>query len=125
MLSTEFGRVGNAPPPRRHPPADILEADNLPEHLVSRFQPEERDRIAHDLETELETLRHYIQKGRLDDWFPTLVNSAKETAKSQTQPSSQSVPDGEIVPEMSGALATGGGDDDGVDAPERRALRWV
>lgn len=106
-----------------------MESENLAEQAVSHFQPEERGRIAHDLETELETLRHYSKKGRLDGWFPTLVNSAKEAAKTQTQ--SQTQPDsdhhqtenGEMVPEMSGALATG--EDDGGEAPERRALRWV
>lgn len=120
-LFIEFGGVANALSHRRHSPTDILESENLPEQLISHFQPEERDRIAHDLETELETLRNYTKKGRLEDWFSTLVNSARETAKAQTQPEPQDVPDGEMVAEMSGGLVPG---EDGV-APERRALRWV
>ncbi|KAK2753952.1 hypothetical protein FQN54_007311 [Arachnomyces sp. PD_36] len=117
----ELSGSGKALSHRRFSPTDILESENLAEVLVSHSRPEERARIAHDLETELGTLRLYSKKGRLDDWFPTLVNSAKETAKTQSQPDVQDAPGGGVVAEMSGALTV---DHEG-EAPPRMALRWV
>lgn len=72
----------------------------------------------------MEALRHYKEKGRLDDWYSTIVDSARETAKAQTetqlgQPQAE---DGEMAVEMSGALDAGGEE---AEVPERRALRWV
>ena len=139
-LFTEFSGSSNSPGFRQYSPAAILDSANLPEQLVSRFPLEERDRVAHDVETEMETLQHYVRKARLGDWFPTLVSSAEIAAKGQTQPEDEAGAEMEEVEmdvEMSGAANAANGDP--VDAEEeaaaageeeepvvqRRALRWV
>lgn len=41
--------------------------------LVSRFRPEQRARLATDLQREDSELRGYIENGKLDFWFQNIL----------------------------------------------------
>lgn len=60
-------------------PAEALMADSESDILVSRFRPEQRDRVATDLKQEDNILREYIEVGKLDFWYQNLVDSIKST----------------------------------------------
>jgi nuclear pore complex protein Nup133 len=68
-------------------PAEALMADSDSDILVSRFRSEQKSRVALDLQAENDTLRRYIEVGKLDFWFQNL----RETAEAQS-----SVPNGTI-----------------------------
>jgi nuclear pore complex protein Nup133 len=51
-------------------PAEALMADSESDILVSRFRPEQRARVATDLQREDDLLRDYIETGKLDFWVP-------------------------------------------------------
>lgn len=63
-------------------PAEALMADSESDILVSRFRPEQRARVATDLQREDDLLRDYIETGKLDFWFQNLL----ESIGSQTAP---------------------------------------
>ncbi|CAL5874143.1 uncharacterized protein PFLUO_LOCUS8431 [Penicillium psychrofluorescens] len=57
-------------------PAEALMSESESEVLVSRFRPEQRARIALDLQREDDLLRQYIEAGKLDFWYQNLLASA-------------------------------------------------
>lgn len=58
-------------------------ADSESEILVSRFRPEQRTRLAADLEREDDLLREYIELGKLDFWFQEILVSTGPQASSE------------------------------------------
>ncbi|KAJ5231402.1 uncharacterized protein N7469_005990 [Penicillium citrinum] len=58
-------------------PADALMVESESDILVSRFRPEQRVRVATDLQREDDILRDYIQTGKLDFWFQNLLESVE------------------------------------------------
>ena len=57
-------------------------ADSDSDILLSRFRPEQKSRVALDLEVENDVLRRYIEIGKVDFWFQNL----RETAEAQSSP---------------------------------------
>jgi nuclear pore complex protein Nup133 len=57
-------------------PAEALMSESESEVLVSRFRPEQRARIALDLQREDDLLRQYIEAGKLDFWYQNLLSTA-------------------------------------------------
>ncbi|KAL3473734.1 Non-repetitive/WGA-negative nucleoporin C-terminal-domain-containing protein [Aspergillus californicus] len=57
-------------------PEDVIMTDSDSVLLSSRFRPEQRARISHDLGKENALLSQYIEKGELDFWFKNLLSSA-------------------------------------------------
>lgn len=55
-------------------------ADSDSEILLSRFNSEQKSRVAVDLQVENDILRRYIEVGKLDFWFQNL----RETAEAQS-----------------------------------------
>ncbi|KAJ5757853.1 uncharacterized protein N7511_006547 [Penicillium nucicola] len=58
-------------------PADALMTDTDADILVSRFRPEQKSRLALDLQTENDILRQYIEIGKLDFWFQNILKVTK------------------------------------------------
>ncbi|KAJ5193740.1 hypothetical protein N7491_001071 [Penicillium cf. griseofulvum] len=58
-------------------PAEALMTDSDSDILVSRFRPEQKSRVASDLETENDILRQCIDVGKLDFWFQNLRETAE------------------------------------------------
>jgi nuclear pore complex protein Nup133 len=58
-------------------PTEALMADTDSDILVSRFRPEQKSRLALDLQTENDILRQYIEVGKLDFWFQNLLETAE------------------------------------------------
>ncbi|KAJ5963337.1 Nucleoporin Nup133/Nup155-like [Penicillium vulpinum] len=58
-------------------PAEALMTDSDSDILVSRFRPEQKPRVAADLETENDILRQCIEVGKLDFWFQNLRETAE------------------------------------------------
>lgn len=69
-------------------PVESLMADSDSEILLSRFNSEQKSRVAVDLQVENDILRRYIEVGKLDFWFQNL----RETAEAQS-----SVPNGQLA----------------------------
>ncbi|KAJ5319420.1 uncharacterized protein N7506_012124 [Penicillium brevicompactum] len=69
-------------------PVESLMADSDSEILLSRFNSEQKSRVAVDLQVENNILRRYIEVGKLDFWFQNL----RETAEAQS-----SVPNGQLA----------------------------
>ncbi|KAJ5397350.1 hypothetical protein N7509_005463, partial [Penicillium cosmopolitanum] len=65
-------------------PAEALMADSESDILVSRFRPEQRARVATDLQREDDLLREYIETGKLDFWFQNLLESIGTQTSAQT-----------------------------------------
>ncbi|CAG8066560.1 unnamed protein product [Penicillium olsonii] len=63
-------------------PSEALMADSDSDILLSRFRPEQKSRVALDLEVENDVLRRYIEIGKVDFWFQNL----RETAEAQSSP---------------------------------------
>lgn len=61
-------------------PVESLMADSDSEILLSRFNSEQKSRVAVDLQVENDILRRYIEVGKLDFWFQNL----RETAEAQS-----------------------------------------
>lgn len=61
-------------------PVESLMADSDSEILLSRFNSEQKSRVALDLQAENDILRRYIEVGKLDFWFQNL----RETAGAQS-----------------------------------------
>ncbi|KAL4929628.1 putative nuclear pore complex subunit Nup133 [Aspergillus undulatus] len=59
-------------------PQDVLLGDSDSALLASRFRPEQRARVARDLDEENSSLSQYIEKGELEFWFKNLLSSAKK-----------------------------------------------
>ncbi|RDW59400.1 putative nuclear pore complex subunit Nup133 [Aspergillus mulundensis] len=74
-------------------PQDVLMNDCEAALLASRFRPEQRSRIARDLEQENSTLLNYVEKGELEFWFKQLLSSAGEERKSVSPPASTNFKD--------------------------------
>ncbi|KAL4912099.1 Non-repetitive/WGA-negative nucleoporin C-terminal-domain-containing protein [Aspergillus aurantiobrunneus] len=70
-------------------PQDVLLNDSDSALLSSRFRPEQRARISHDLDRENAILSEYIEKGELEFRFKDLLSSAEKVT-------SQSVNDGTL-----------------------------
>ncbi|CAI7642083.1 unnamed protein product [Penicillium glandicola] len=58
-------------------PAEALMTDSDSDILVSRFRPEQKSRVASDLQTENDILRQCIEVGKLDFWFQNLRETAE------------------------------------------------
>ncbi|KAJ5501683.1 Nucleoporin [Penicillium expansum] len=58
-------------------PAEALMTDSDSDILVSRFRPEQKARVASDLQTENDILRECIEVGKLDFWFQNLRETAE------------------------------------------------
>ena len=58
-------------------PAEALMTDSDSDILVSRFRPEQKARVASDLQTENDILRQCIEVGKLDFWFQNLRETAE------------------------------------------------
>lgn len=58
-------------------PAEALMTDSDSDILVSRFRPEQKSRVATDLQTENDILRQCIEIGKLDFWFQNLRETAE------------------------------------------------
>ncbi|KAJ5931296.1 hypothetical protein N7516_005785 [Penicillium verrucosum] len=58
-------------------PAEALMTDSDSDILVSRFRPEQKSRVATDLQTENDILRQCIEVGKLDFWFQNLRETAE------------------------------------------------
>ncbi|QQK44980.1 Nuclear pore complex subunit Nup133, putative [Penicillium digitatum] len=58
-------------------PAEALMTDSDSDILVSRFRPEQKSRVASDLQTENDILRQCIDIGKLDFWFQNLRETAE------------------------------------------------
>ncbi|PWY64245.1 hypothetical protein BO70DRAFT_367056 [Aspergillus heteromorphus CBS 117.55] len=58
-------------------PHDLLLSESESEYLTSRFHPEQRIRVHHDLVRESEMLHQQINNGKLEFWFKSFVDSAK------------------------------------------------
>ncbi|KAI2722616.1 hypothetical protein CBS147332_3545 [Penicillium roqueforti] len=58
-------------------PAEALMTDSDSDILVSRFRPEQKARVAADLQTENDILRQCIDVGKLDFWFQNLRETAE------------------------------------------------
>jgi nuclear pore complex protein Nup133 len=58
-------------------PAEALMTDSDSDILVSRFRPEQKSRVASDLETENDILRQCIEVGKLDFWFQNLRETSE------------------------------------------------
>ncbi|KAJ5099212.1 hypothetical protein N7532_006213 [Penicillium argentinense] len=56
-------------------PAEAMMAGSESDILVSRFRPEQRARVATDLQREDDILRDYIETGKLDFWYQNLLGS--------------------------------------------------
>ncbi|CAG8056789.1 unnamed protein product [Penicillium salamii] len=61
-------------------PAEALMADSDSDILLSRFRPEQKSRVALDLQVENDLLRRYMEVGKVDFWFQNL----RETAEAQS-----------------------------------------
>ncbi|KAL4935756.1 hypothetical protein BDV06DRAFT_120780 [Aspergillus oleicola] len=59
-------------------PQDVLLNDSDSVLLTSRFRPEQRARIARDLDQENSVLSKYIEKSELEFWFKDLLSAAKQ-----------------------------------------------
>lgn len=67
-------------------PADALMTDADSDILVSRFRPEQKSRLALDLRTENDILRHYVEVGKLDFWFQNLLEMAEVQVSAPSEP---------------------------------------
>ncbi|KAE8144623.1 Non-repetitive/WGA-negative nucleoporin C-terminal-domain-containing protein [Aspergillus avenaceus] len=61
-------------------PYDVLLSEADSGLLLSRFRPEQRARIIHDIEKENEILHQHIEGGKLEYWFKNLKASAEVTS---------------------------------------------
>lgn len=61
-------------------PSDILLSKSDSDLLLSRFRSEQHARIARDLDRENQLLCEYIEKGKLEYWFKTLLATFTEAA---------------------------------------------
>jgi nuclear pore complex protein Nup133 len=67
-------------------PADALMTDADSDILVSRFRPEQKSRLALDLRTENDILRHCVEVGKLDFWFQNLLEMAEVQVSAPSEP---------------------------------------
>ncbi|KAL3456829.1 Non-repetitive/WGA-negative nucleoporin C-terminal-domain-containing protein [Aspergillus heterothallicus] len=78
-LKDRLAEDGNIPPlylPAS--PEEVLLNDSESALLLSRFRPEQRVRITHDLEHENSILTKYMETGELGFWFKNLLGSAEK-----------------------------------------------
>ncbi|THC93394.1 hypothetical protein EYZ11_007120 [Aspergillus tanneri] len=65
-------------------PGDVELTESDSKLLVSRFPPEQRNRISHDLDRENQILSQHVENGKLEFWFNSFLTSAhslQSTAK--------------------------------------------
>ncbi|KAI9805571.1 MAG: hypothetical protein M1825_000822 [Sarcosagium campestre] len=65
--------------PRPLGPLDVLGAGTTAKELEDSFPEDVRGAIAMDMKKEDEQLQHYINKGRLNDWFAGVRDAAKRS----------------------------------------------
>ena len=64
-------------------PAQIADADIFPKSLRKRYRENELESVQHDLQTENDLLKTYIEKGRLDSHYGGLLKMAQTEVSSE------------------------------------------
>ncbi|KAL1848972.1 hypothetical protein Plec18170_007631 [Paecilomyces lecythidis] len=80
FVEEPLGRPSNELPSGLQSPSELLKWTPDPAIVKTRFHPEQGTRVLRDLSVESEILRHYVENGKLQVWFPELLKYAKSGA---------------------------------------------